>query len=98
MSFILGGQTSTVAKNGGIKFTAKATTQVLLEENKARIAIFLANPSAKEVWVTLGATATKEQGIWLKKESVLPFPIVGYLGVVSCITTAEEGSIVVSEV
>lgn len=75
------------------KFTAKAESQALLAANEARIALYLANPSGKEVWVALGETAVKEEGIWLKKESVLPHPILGYTGVVSCITTAEEGSI-----
>lgn len=98
MAFFSDTGASTVSRTPGAKFTAKATSQVLLTENKDRVAIYLSNPSAKEVWVNLGGTAVKEEGIWLKKESVLPFPIIGYLGPVSVITTAEEGSIVVCEV
>ena len=98
MAFKTFATSSSVAKNAKGKKTAKATSEVLVPENENRIALYVSNPTAKEVWICLGETATKEEGIWLKKESSLPFPIIGYTGPVSCITTAEEGSITFSEV
>lgn len=80
------------------KFTAKATSQVLSKAWGARSALYVSNPSAKEVWLALGETAVKEEGIWLKKETATPVVITGYTGPVSCITTAEEGSITFAEI
>jgi hypothetical protein len=80
------------------KFTAKSTSQTLIAANDARIGLIVQNPSSKEVWLALGSTATKEEGIWLKKETATPVVITGYTGPVSCITTAEEGSIVYAEI
>lgn len=79
------------------KATAKATSQVLAAANGSRVALVVCNPSSKEVWLALGATAVKEEGIWLKKESgaiVIDF----YTGPVSCITTEGEGTVTFSEV
>jgi hypothetical protein len=91
----VGSSEATNAK--GVK-EAKATTQVLLAENGNRVAVFLSNPSSKEVWVSLGPTAAKEEGIWLKKETTLPYPIIGYNGVISFITTEGEGKVTFSEI
>lgn len=80
------------------KLTAKATSQVLCKAWSGRSALYVCNPSAKEVWLALGETAAKEEGIWLKKETATPVVITGYTGPVSCITTAEEGSITFAEI
>lgn len=85
------------AKTSKGKLTVKGTTQVLCLENEARIGVYVSNPSGKEVWLALGESATKEEGIWLKKEVGSVF-IQGYTGPISCITTAEEGSIVFAEI
>lgn len=79
------------------KATAKATTGELVKANGNRQALFVCNPSAKEVWLALGPTAAKEEGIWLKKESGATV-IETYTGVVACITTEGEGVITFSEV
>lgn len=97
MSYNLGGRTTNIAKNPKGKFTAKATSQVLVTENGSRAALYICNPSDKEVWIALGETAAKEEGIWLKKETTTPIAIVGYTGPVSVITTSEEGSITYAE-
>lgn len=80
------------------KVTAKAASGVLVKANLNRQALYVFNPSTKEVWIALGETAAKEEGIWLKKESSLPYPITGYTGAVSCITSAEEGTVTFVEV
>lgn len=90
----VGSSEATNAK--GVK-EAKATTQELLPENKNRIAVFLSNPSSKEVWIALGPTAVKEEGIWLKKETG-PIFIQGYNGAISFITTEGEGKVTFSEI
>lgn len=97
MAFVSNATSATTAKTAGAKKLVKATTQVLVASNRDRVALYVFNPSSKEVWLSLGETATKEEGIWLKKEGgaiVIP----DYTGAVSCITTAEEGSITYSEV
>ena len=79
------------------KFTAKASSQVLSKGWGGRSALFVCNPSSKEVWLALGETAAKEEGIWLSKEGGSTV-IEGYTGPVSCITTEGEGSITYAEV
>lgn len=79
------------------KKTAKAESQTLVAANGQRVELYVANPSAKEVWLALGATAAKEEGIYLKKEGGAVI-ITGYTGVVSVITTEGEGSISFAEV
>lgn len=94
-SAIQPGTTDTARASKG-KLTAKATTQTLVEAHADRVALYVCNPSAKEVWLALGATAVAKEGIWLKKESG-SVVIEGYTGVVSCITTEGEGEISYSE-
>jgi hypothetical protein len=77
--------------------TAKAESQTLAAANPSRRALVVMNPSAKEVWLALGSEAKKSEGIWLKKEAgsvVIDY----YTGVVSCVTTEGEGTVVFSEV
>lgn len=84
------------------KVTAKATSGTLVAENRNRKALYVCNPSAKEVWLALGATAVKEEGIWLKKESgliVIPGAgSEGYTGEVALITTEGEGTVTFTEI
>ena len=88
---------SSEATNAKGKKTVKATTEELLPENKNRIGVWISNPSGKEVWLAFGPTAAKEEGIWIKKETG-PIFLYGYNGPISCITTAEEGSITFCEI
>lgn len=81
------------ARSGKGKVTAKATTGTLVKENPSRQALYVCNPSSKEVWLALGETAAKEEGLWVKKETSLVFPIVGYSGPVSLITSEGEGTV-----
>jgi len=87
-------ETATTPKG---KVTAKATSETLVAANPARVELYVCNPSSKEVWLSLGTPAVKEEGIWLKKEGgavVIP----GYLGIVTLITSEGEGTVTFSEV
>ena len=79
------------------KVTARATSGTLAAANAYRVALYVSNPSSEEVWLALGATAVKEEGIWLKKESG-SVTINNYTGIVTCITTEGEGTITYAEV
>lgn len=97
MSFSsVGGRTTSTANASKGKLKAKETTQTLVAANGGRVELYVCNPSAKEVWLALGETAAKEEGIWLKKESGCVV-ISGYTGIVTCITTSGEGEITYSE-
>lgn len=85
------------AKASKGKLKAKSESQVVVKEFAGRSAFWAQNPSAKEIWLALGETAVKEEGIWLKKETATPVVIEGYTGPISCITTAEEGEFVFAE-
>lgn len=90
-------ETSDEATTPKGKKLVKAESQTLVAANDARVALVVCNPSTKEVWLALGASATKEEGTWLKKEGgaiVIDF----YTGPVSCVTTEGEGVITFSEV
>lgn len=98
MANVAGGRTkSTTAKNSGGKLTAKATSQTLAAANPGRYELYVCNPSTKEVWLALGETATKEQGIWLRKESG-SVVISGYTGIVSAVTSEGEGLVTFAEI
>jgi hypothetical protein len=79
------------------KKTAKETSQQLLAANPARVEFTVSNPSSKEVWLSLGETATKEEGIWLKKEGGA-YTNTSYTGRVDIVTTEGEGVVAFSEV
>lgn len=83
---------SSATKERG-KVTAKATSGTLVSEFSGRQALFVSNPSSKEVWLALGPEAKKEEGIWLKKETTLTIPITGYTGPISLITSEGEGTV-----
>lgn len=85
------------ASNAKGKKAVTAVSAELLPANGNRVGVWISNPSAKEVWLAFGPTATKEEGIWIKKETG-PVFLTGYNGVISCVTTAEEGSITFVEV
>jgi hypothetical protein len=81
------------------KFKVKATSETLVKAWDNRKALYVSNPSTKEVWLALGPTAAKEEGIWLKKENGSGLvKITDYTGIVTCITTEGEGEIVFVEV
>lgn len=86
------------AKHSKGKVTAKATSGTLVAANPSRRALYVSNQSAKEVWLALGETATKEEGIWVKKETSLAYPITQYTGIVSLVTTEGEGTVAYAEV
>ena len=86
------------AKGSKGKVTAKSTSGKLVGENGNRQALYVSNPSAKEVWLALGSEAKKEEGIWLKKESSLVYPLIGYTGEVTLVTTEGEGTVTYVEV
>lgn len=90
----VGSSEATTAKG---KKEVTAASAELLPANGNRIGVWISNPSGKEVWLAFGATATKEEGIWIKKETG-PIFLYGYNGVISCVTTAEAGSITFVEV
>lgn len=79
------------------KVTAKATSGTLVAAWPNRVALYVYNPSSKEVWLALGATAAKEEGIWLKKEGGSAV-IEGYTGIVTLVTTEGEGTVTFAEV
>lgn len=85
------------ARKGKGKITVKATSETLVAENLNRRALFVSNPSAKEVWLALGPTAVSEEGIWVKKETTLVVPLEGYTGPVAAITKEGEGTLAFAE-
>jgi hypothetical protein len=56
------------ATKGKGKVLAKTESQVVVEENKERITLYLTNSGANDAWVALEKTAVAEEGIYLKKE------------------------------
>ncbi|HET7455385.1 MAG TPA: hypothetical protein VFJ76_07690 [Solirubrobacterales bacterium] len=88
---------SSEAKTSKGKKVVKAESQTLVGANENRVSLSVFNPSSKEVWLACGSTATKEEGIWLKKESG-SIVINDYGGPVSCVTTEGEGTITFVEV
>jgi hypothetical protein len=85
------------AKTPKGKITAKAESQVLAKVYADRFALYVCNPSTKSVWLALGETAAKEEGIFLAKETGTTV-IEGYTGVVSVVTTEGEGVVTFSEI
>lgn len=79
------------------KVTAKEASGTLAKAWPNRLALYVCNPSTKEVWLALGPEAAKEEGIWLRKEGGSAV-IESYSGVVSLCTTAGEGTVTYSEV
>lgn len=92
--------TSDTATNSAGNVTAKTENKTVVEANQARVALILANNGAKDVWVALGATATAEKGILLKKEGAGNQPLVlqGYTGAVSVIAKENESVVSFSEI
>lgn len=86
------------ARAGKGKVTAKATSGTLVKENLSRRGLYVSNPSSKEVWLALGSSATKEEGLWVKKETSLVFPILDYTGPISLVTTEGEGTVTYIEI
>jgi hypothetical protein len=85
------------AKTPAGKVSAKESSETLAKAFPDRKALYVCNPSTKEVWLALGATAVKEEGIWLKKEGGAAV-IEDYTGIVTLITTSGEGAVTFTEV
>lgn len=77
--------------------TAKAESQVLLEQNLERISAYIINDGANVVYLALGAAATKNKGIRLNAEGG-GVVIDDYTGVVSIVTAEGESVVTFSEV
>lgn len=84
------------ASKGAVK--AKSTeSQTLVEANPGRVALYVTNDGEKTVYLALGATAVKSEGIALVKEGP-PLRIPDYTGKVTVITGEGESVVVYSEV
>lgn len=85
------------AKTPKSKVTAKTENQTLAADNENRIELIVSNVGTKDAFLACGATAAADEGVYLKKEggSVI---IVGYTGVVACITKEGESVLSFSEV
>lgn len=81
--------------SGSVK--AKTESQTLLAANRNRVCAYIANDGEKTVYLGLGATAVKNEGIPLPKGSA-PFKLEGYTGVVSVVTAEGESVTAFSEV
>ena len=86
------------AKESLGQFKALTESKTVVKENLNRRQLHLANPSAKDIYLALGPTAEAKKGIWLKKESVYPYPIEGYTGPVTCIGAEAAEFVVFTEV
>jgi hypothetical protein len=93
----LGGRTADTAKTSKGKLKTKNESKELVGSNDSRVALYVSNPGAKDVYLALGVTAVSGEGIYLKATSG-PVKIEGYTGVVSVIASSEEPEVCYSEV
>lgn len=94
---VIGGTSSDSAKASKGKLKTKNESKELVAENGARIALFVGNPGATDVYLALGATAVSGEGIWLKKEAGAVV-IQGYTGKVTAIASSGEPEITYAEI
>ena len=85
------------AKTPKSKITAKTESQVLAEFNEPRVALYVTNNGAKNVWLAFGGTATVEEGPLLV-EKTGAIVIDNYSGPVSCITKEGESLLTFAEI
>lgn len=85
------------AKTSKGKVTAKTSSETLVAANENRVALYITNIGASNVFLALGATAVAEEGIMLVKEGGSA-EIVNYSGAVSVITKTGESIVGFSEV
>lgn len=89
--------TSGEAKNGKGAVKAKTASQTLAEANPGRVALYVTNDGEKDVYLALGATAVKNEGIRLAPEDP-PLHIPDYSGAVSVVTAEGESVVTFAEV
>ena len=84
---------------GKVKVKSAEST-ALIAAYPDRQAFYVSNPGAKDVWLALGPTAVKEEGILVKKElgGAQPIVIQGYTGEVAAIATESEIEVAFAEV
>lgn len=85
------------AKTPKGKITAKTESQVIAEFNEPRVALFVCNNGAKNVWLALGSTAAAEEGILLIEKTGTAV-IDNYSGPVSCATKEGESLLTFAEI
>jgi hypothetical protein len=83
---------------GKVKIKSAESTP-LVKSYPDRAALYVSNPGAKDVWLALGPTAVKEEGILVKKElgGSQPILIQGYTGEVAGIATESEIEVAFAE-
>jgi hypothetical protein len=99
---VVGGITSnpsrpSSAKTPKGKVTAKTSSETLAAANESRVALYVTNVGANNVFLALGATAVAEEGILLTKEGGGTV-IDNYSGAVAVITKSGESVVSLSEV
>lgn len=77
--------------------TAKTESQTLAVANQNRVALYVTNNGAKNVWLAYGPTATAEKGPLLV-EKTGAIVIDNYFGIVTCITKEGESLITFAEI
>lgn len=77
--------------------TAKTESQTLSASNPGRIALYVTNNGAKDVWLALGSTAVAEKGIKLVATTGSAV-IDNYSGVVSFISKEGESLVTFAEI
>jgi hypothetical protein len=97
MAFVQQSGSSTEARVSKGTFKAVESSKTLVKANQDRLALYVCNDSTATVYLALGATAAKSEGIRLNKEggSVV---IDNYSGEVTCFAAAAEAVLTFSEV
>jgi hypothetical protein len=88
---------STTGKTAAGFVKAKTESQTLIAANEARIAAYITNDGEKTVYLALGATAVKNEGIRLLKGDP-PLCIASYGGAISVVTAEGESIVAFSEI
>lgn len=77
--------------------TAKETSATLVAENRERVAVYITNDGEKAVYLALGSSATKNQGIRLNEKGGA-IVIDAYTGPISVVTASGESVVTFAEV
>jgi len=97
MGFSQQSNSSSEARTPKGKFAAKTESKELAKANGDRLALFITNEGAKDVWLSLGSAAVAKEGIYLKEKGT-PFELTGYSGAVFAITASEESNVCIAEI
>lgn len=84
--------TTNEAANPKGKKTATTSSAKLVGANESRVALVVCNDGTNAVYLALGGTATKEEGIRLNKEGGTHI-IDYYWGEVTCVTATGESNV-----